>query len=161
MMLTKVRESKIAIIFVLLFLCVCAPDAAAQVNRNSKTDLPVWQNYKGVVLGMTAAEVRQKLGAPKSGNEADFFYIFSETETADIIFSGEKVTTISVSFTEEHANPPKFEDVFSKSVKAEPKPDGAIFKKVDYPDAGFWISYNRMAGEKAMVMIVITSTKKL
>jgi outer membrane protein assembly factor BamE (lipoprotein component of BamABCDE complex) len=160
-MLIKFREAKIALIFVLSFFCVCAPGAAAQVNKNSKTDLPVWQGYKGVVLGMTTAEVRQKLGAPKSEDSADFFYIFSETETADIIFTGQKVTTISISYTEEHKDPPKFEDVFSRNVKADPKPDGAIFKKIDYPEAGYWISYNRMAGEKAMVMIVITSMKKL
>ena len=158
-MFARFCEAKIAIIIVFLFFCVYAPGAPAQV-KDPKADLPVWQGYKGVVIGMPAAEVRQKLGAPKSGDDAsDFFYIFSETETADIIFTGQKVTTISVSFTEEHVNPPKFEDVFSKNVKAEPKPDGAIFKRVDYPAAGYWLSYNRMAGEKAMVMIVMTGKK--
>jgi hypothetical protein len=109
---------------------------------------------------MSAADVLQKLGAPKSDADNNFFYIFSETETVDIIFTSEKkVGSVSAMFTEEHINPPKFEDVFSKNVKAVPKPDGAIFKRVNFPEAGYWVSFNRTAGDKAMVIVVISSNK--
>ena len=45
---------------------------------------------------------------------------------------------------------------FAVSIAAqEPKPDGSIFKMIRYQDAGYWVSYNRQAGEKAVVIVMI------
>lgn len=127
-----------------------------KISSPSRIEMPLWQTYRGVSLGMTEKEVRDKLGDPKSVDAQGFFYMFSETESAQVLFNNEKkVRTISVFYTAEHANAPKYTDVFEPGVTVEPKPDGAIYKLARYPEAGFWISYNRMAGAQAMVVVMI------
>jgi len=160
-MLTKtnknysIRVSPVRIaVFLLFIICVFAFAVSAQ--NSDKKNLPVWQNYKGVSIGMTAAEVREKLGEPKSEDAQGYFYVFSDTENAQFLLDGEKkVRTISAVFTADHQSAPAFADVFGKTADPEAKPDGSIYKMVKYADAGYWISYNRMAGEKAMVIVMI------
>lgn len=142
-----------------IILCVLVVGINAQRNntqKNPKVNLPVWQNYKGVAIGMTAAEAIEKLGAPTSENEGGLFYMFTEFETVQVLFDADKkVRTVSVIYTSEYPNPPKFADIFGKTAEDDSKPDGSIFKMVRYEDAGYWVSYNRMAGEQAMVIVVI------
>ena len=141
-------------VFLLLIGCVFVLTANAQTP--DKKNLPVWQNYKGVGIGMTADEVRQKLGAAKSEDADGFFYIFSDTENAQVLLDKDKkVRTVSVVFTADNTAAPKFADVFGKTAELEAKPDGSIYKMVKYTDAGYWVSYSRMAGEKAMVIVMI------
>jgi outer membrane protein assembly factor BamE (lipoprotein component of BamABCDE complex) len=143
---------------ILVLLLAFLPLFVLSVNAqtNGKKNLPVWQNYKGVAIGMPAAEVREKLGAPKLDDADGFFYVFSDTETAQVMFDAKKnVSGVSVVFAAEHAASPTFADVFGKAEEATTKPDGSIYKLVRYPDAGYWVSYSRMAGETAMVTITI------
>ncbi len=150
----------VLIVLSLLFFIAFVSEANAQGNKSSKDDLPVWQGYSGISIGMSAADVRKKMGNPKMESDTSFFYVISDTETVDIMLDSEKtVSTISAMFTDDHKNPPKFEEVFGKDVKAEPKPDGAIFKRINFPEAGFWLSYSRLAGAKAMVIVVISGRK--
>lgn len=137
--------------FLSLLLCLFVINGQTQIAEH-----PVMKDYKGVKINMTADEVRQKLGEAKSEDKDGFFYVFSETETAQIMLDGDKkVRVISVDFSGEHPSPPKFEDVFGKNAKPEPKPDGAIYKMVRYPDDGMWIAYSRLGGEKPMISITI------
>lgn len=140
-----------------LILCVFAVTANSQKNDIAKTkNLPVWQTYKGVAIGMTVPEVIEKLGAPQSETAEGYFYMYTENETAQILFDTNKhVRTISVIYTAEFLNPPKFIEVFGKTAEDDSKPDGSVFKMVRYPEAGYWVSFNRMGGEQAMVIIVI------
>lgn len=143
------------IIFCVLIITVNAQNTET-TRVGNKDNLPAWQNYKGVSIGMTADEVRAKLGAPKSEDTDGFFYIFSETENAQVLLDeNKKVRTVSVVFSAEHPASPKFADVFGKTAQVEAKPNGAIYKLVKYENAGYWVSYNRMAGEKAMVIVMI------
>ena len=133
----------------LLFLSIISGQAQTK-------DQPIMKDYRGVKIGMAADEVREKLGSAKSEDKDGFFYVFSETETAQIMLDGEKkVSVISIDYSGEHQNPPKFEDVFGKSVKADAQSNGAVYKMVRYPDAGFWVAYSRLAGDKPMVSITI------
>lgn len=142
------------VVFLLLICCVFVVTANAQ-NSNKKV-LPVWQSYKGVAIGMTADEVRTKLGAAKSEDAEGFFYVFSETENAQFLLDKDKkVRTVSVVFTAENTASPKFADVFGTTAQMEAKPDGSVYKMVKYEDAGYWVSYSRMAGEEAMVIVMI------
>jgi outer membrane protein assembly factor BamE (lipoprotein component of BamABCDE complex) len=160
-MLTKTNKnysisvSPARIVVLLLFIfCIFVLTAGAQTP--DKKNLPVWQAYKGIGIGATADQVREKLGAPKSEDAEGFFYVFSETENAQFLLdANKKVRTVSVVFTAEHGAAPKFTDVFGNSVEQQAKPDGSIFKMVKYMDAGYWVSYSRMAGEKAMVIVMI------
>ena len=127
----------------------------AQTTRDN-ADSPFWKGYKDITIGMTMDEVKAKLGAPKSLEGDNAFYAFSETETCDILFdANQKVRAISVYFSEEHTGAPKFEDIFGKKVTPQMNPDGSVFKIVRYYDAGFWVSYSRLAGEKALVTVTI------
>lgn len=147
---SPVRIAVFLLIFFFLFL------AGVNAQTNGKKNLPVWQSYKGVAIGMTAAEVREKLGAPRSEDAEGFFYVFSETENAQILLDADKkVRTISTVFDAENAVSPTFADVFGKTAEAQAKPDGSVFKMVRYENAGYWVSYSRMAGEKAMVIVMI------
>jgi hypothetical protein len=144
--------ARIAVFLLIFFLFVIS--ANAQIN--GKKNLPVWQSYKGVTIGMTADQVREKLGAPKSEDADGFFYMFSDTENAQILLdAGKKVRCISTVFTAEHPASPAFADVFGKGEELTARPDGSIYKMVKYMDAGYWVSYNRMAGDKALVIVMI------
>ena len=86
------------LIFFILFVI------SVNAQTNGKKTLPVWQSYKGVAIGMTADQVREKLGAPRSEDAEGFFYVFSETENAQILLdAAKKVRCISTVFTAEHA----------------------------------------------------------
>ncbi|MGC2238554.1 MAG: hypothetical protein WA584_20540 [Pyrinomonadaceae bacterium] len=152
-MLTKNKFNRAANLLVcLVFVFFCVQIASAQ---NDKT-LPAWQSYKGITIGMTTAEVKQKLGGAKSETADDWSYKFSDTETAEIILdAAKKVRAVTVMFSEDHLNAPKFEEVFGKTAKAEPKPDGSVYKLIRFTDAGYWLSYSRQAGDKAMVIVMI------
>lgn len=140
--------------FLIFFIFIFVISVSAQ--NNDKKNLPGWQSYRNISIGMTITEVREKLGAPKSEDTEGFFYMFSDSESAQVLFDADKkVKTISVVFCEDHNKPPTFSDVFGKTAVAEPKPDGAIFKMMRYEDLGYWISYNRASGEKAMVIVTI------
>lgn len=155
---SSVKSFLLRFAFVLpIILCVFIINVNAQKADTAKSkNLPVWQAYKGVAIGMTAPEVVEKLGAPASETAEGYFYMYTEFETAQVLFDvNKKVRTISVIYTAEFPNPPKFADVFGKTAVDESKPDGSVFKMMRYEDAGYWVSYNRMAGEQAMVIVVI------
>ncbi|HSK71907.1 MAG TPA: hypothetical protein VK892_09450 [Pyrinomonadaceae bacterium] len=148
---SKLKLAFRAMSFLSLLLCLLIINGQAQIAEH-----PVIKDYKGVKIGMTADEVRQKLGEAKSEDKDGFFYVFSDTETAQIMLDGDKkVRVISIDYNGEHQNPPKFEDVFGKNAKPEAKPDGAIYKMVRYPDDGVWVAYSRLAGDKPMISITI------
>ncbi len=143
-------------VFLQIIICVFAYGINAQKTVIKRDNLPAWQNYKGVGIGTTADEVLAKLGVPKSEDAEGVFYVFSEMENAQFLFDNEKkVRTISVVFDALHPTPPQFADVFGNTAQMEAKPDGSIFKMMKYQAAGYWVSYNRMAGDKAMVIVMI------
>jgi hypothetical protein len=148
----------ICLIGMVLFL---ANSANGQGTRRtaahaSDEDSPLFHEYRGIQLGMTAEEVRKKLGAPKEkGDEQDFF-IFNETETAQIVYDKtQKVITISADFMNPNSVVITPKQVFGAEI--EPKPDGSIYRMVRYPKAGYWLSYNRTAG--AVPLITVTLQK--
>ena len=142
------------VLFLLVFLFLLVTSVSAQKTDNK--NLPVWQSYKGVTIGMTDSQVREKLGSPKSEDDTGFFYMPSETETVQVLLDpAKKVRTISVVYSADHTKSPTFAEVFGKTAEAQPKPDGSIYKLVRFEDAGYWVSYSRTAGDKAMVIVMI------
>lgn len=140
--------------FLLIFFFLLLVGIKAQ--NGAKKNLPAWQNYKGVTIGMTADDVKTKLGSPKSEDAEGFFYMVSDTETAQFLFdAGKKVRTISVVFAAENTTSPTFDAVFGKTAVAEPKADGSMYKMMRYEEVGYWVSYSRMAGDKAMVIVTM------
>lgn len=117
-------------------------------------DSAVLKEYRGVQLGMTADEVRKKLGDPKDkGDEQDFF-VFSENETAQIVYdTAHKVVTISADFLTAAASVPTAKQVFGSDLEA--KADGSVYKLVRFTKAGYWLSYNRTGGSSPLTTVTL------
>ena len=74
---------------------------ATVVNSSASkapANAPVYTDYRGVSIGMTADEVRSKLNGLKKGNGQDFL-VLSENESAQIYYDDKsKVTAISIDY---------------------------------------------------------------
>lgn len=110
--------------------------------------------YRGIELGMTADEVRKKLGEPRDkGTEQDFF-VFNDTETAQIVYDKSlKVVTISADFLTQGPDVITAKQVFGSDV--EPKADGSVYKMLRFPKAGYWVSFNRTSGASPMTTVTL------
>ncbi len=136
--------------------------AATTTTETQKTEtpkavmMPVLQNYKEVKIGTTDDEVRDRLGKKATIDDKDgFFYQFNDEMAQIRLDADKKVNIISITYTSDNKNAPKFEDVFGMSVKAEPGADGKIYKMVNYPEAGYWVAYFRSAGDKPTVTVTM------
>jgi|ERR1043165_8689042 hypothetical protein len=115
---------------------------------------PTYQEFRGVRIGMAADEARKKLGTPKDKSAEEDFYVFNDNENAQVLYDKTgAVSTISVNFLSGASSIPTSKDVLGS--EAEAKADGAVYKMVRYPKAGFWVAYSRTAGSDAMVTITI------
>lgn len=128
-----------------------------QKSETPKTVMmPVLQNYKDVKIGMTADDVRDKLGKAKIDDKDGFFYQFDDDEMAQIrLGKDKKVRLIAITYLKDNKNAPQSADVFGADVTAEPSADGSVYKRVRYPEAGYWITYSRTAGDKPTVTITM------
>lgn len=131
----------------------------AQVNRNRAAavdDQPIFNDYRGVQIGLLADEVRKKLGEPANKGDEQDVYVFGEKELAQILYdkTTRKVITISVDFSSGATGVLTPQQVFGAEIEA--KPDGSKYKLVRYPKAGYWLSYSRTAGDTPTVSVTIT-----
>ena len=120
---------------------------------------PLFTDYRGVTIGMTAVDTREKLGKAKDTSDAQDFYVFSEGETVQIVYDDDKtVKAISATYMGPKVTPPAPKDLFG--VDADAKPDGSINKMVKYPKASIWISYIKTGGDDPMVMVTVSKLQK-
>ena len=126
----------------------------AQAQHKDGEDGAMFQNYRGIQLGMTADEVRKKLGEPKDKSDEQDFYVFSDTETAQFVYDKtKKVITISADFLTSAAAVPTAKQIFGAEVEA--KADGSVYKMLRFPKAGFWLSYNRTSGSSPLTTVTL------
>jgi outer membrane protein assembly factor BamE (lipoprotein component of BamABCDE complex) len=153
-----------SISFLLLALALTALTAQAQPQKKitahgADDETPALQEYKGVSIGMTADDVRKKLGNPSDKGEEQDFYVFSDNETAQVLYDKtRKVMAISFDYTSAAREVPTVKNIFGTDV--EPKPDGSIYKMVRYPKAGYWLSYNRTAGPTPLTSITFQKIER-
>lgn len=125
----------------------------SSANNAAPANAPIFSDYRGVKIGMSAEEVRAKLSNLKKGEGQDFL-VFSERESAQIYYDDKgKVTAISIDYFGDTSNAPAPDAVLGVGLQA--KPDGSMYQLNRYPDAGFWVSYNRTAGDKPIVTITM------
>jgi hypothetical protein len=130
----------------LLVLFICVVVAQAQSN------MPLFKDYRGVKIGMSADEVRGKLDQIKKGEGQDYL-VFSDEESAQIYYDSQgKVTAISIDYFN-NGKAPSPDTVLGTTIQA--KDDGSMYQLNRYPDAGYWVSYNRTAGDKPIVTITM------
>jgi hypothetical protein len=142
-----------------LLVLVWGANAQAQESRApanaapAVVQQPLYKEYKGVRLGMTAEEVRTKLGNPGfKDNEMDY-YTFSDTESAQVVYdTSGKVKMITVDYLNGVGAPEP-----RAVVGAEPQTmeNGSLYKVVYYDNQGFWVSYSRTAGPVIIVTVTI------
>lgn len=125
-----------------------APSAGAKPEEGNSN-----KAFRGIAIGMPADELRKKLGSPKDTSTTLDFYVFSDNETAQVVYDTSRaVSAISFDFTGK-SGAPAAKDVLG--VEVEVSSDGSMYKMIRYPKSGFWISYNRTAGNDGMVSITM------
>lgn len=141
-------------------LLIALSSAKAQGARKPATppagedESVLFKDYRGVQLGMTADEVRKKLGDPKDKGDEQDFYIFNDVETAQIVYDKtHKVVTISADYLTVGDKVPTAKQVFGGDVEA--KPDGSMYKLVRFLKAGYWLSYNRTGGASPLTTVTL------
>lgn len=131
--------------------------ATMKVARgHSQIQQPLYKEYRGVRLGMTATETRAKLGEPAMKSDEQDFYVFSATETAQIVYSEQKVVTISTDYGG-GVGAPDYKSVVGENLLQ--KPDGSLFRMVLYDSERFWVSYYKSASVQPVVTITIATMK--
>ncbi|MCU1266264.1 MAG: hypothetical protein JWM21_2582 [Acidobacteria bacterium] len=144
-----------AVFVVTALTCLCPTLSPAQKRAGgAEEENPVFREYRGVQIGMTTEEARKKLGNPKDKGDEQDFYIFSEQETTQIVYDKtHKVSVLSVDFSSGAPGVPTCKTVMGAEI--EPKADGSMYKMVRYAKAGYWVSYNRTAGNTPMITITL------
>ncbi len=127
------------------------PSPTPTASPAATPEEPVYTNYRGVSIDMNIAEAREKLGSPKSKGKRQDFYVFSDQESAQVFYLNNKVSAISIDYLGESAPTPM--EVFGVDVK--PMKNGRIYKMARYRTAGYWVAYNRTAGNSPIVSITM------
>jgi hypothetical protein len=170
--LLKLASTVLGSLALLLSAQVCA---SAQTTETNKTDqsvatakevnstkpgdaksvvTPVYSTYRGIKIGMTADEVRKTVDHLKEKGDGQDFFVFSDNETAQVFYDKEhQVTAVSIDYTGKDSGAPLPEQVLGQTI--QPKPDGSMYALVRYPDAGYWVSYNRTKGDNVIVTITM------
>ncbi len=153
---SRVLVILVAAIGLLVPLATLNAQAPRKVSATAHVDeeLTVFKDYRGVQLGMTADEVRKKLGDPSNKGEEQDFFMFNDTETAQIVYDKlKKVITISADFLKTGSTVPTAKQVCGAEV--EPKADGSVYRMIRFPKAGYWVSYNRTGGDEPLTTITL------
>ena len=143
------------LLLVVLTLCLPAIARAQTNKRLGGADEPLFIEYRGVQIGWLADDVRKKLGDPANKGDEQDYYMFGEKEMAQFQYdkATKKVIAISVDFINGASAVLTPQQVFGSDIEA--KPDGSKYKLIRYPKAGYWLSYNRTAGDTPIITVTI------
>ena len=156
----KIVSVLLGILVILLFTALVGkgqtPNRAPALAAATQTQQSLYREYRGIHLGMTAVEVRAKLGEPSLKSDEQDFYIISTTETAQIAYEAQKVVTISTDYLG-GVGAPDYKVVVGEGLLE--KPDGSLFRMVVHSPEHLWISYNKSAAVAPTVTITIGTLK--
>ena len=143
------------LLLVVLTLCLPAVAGAQTNKRQTGADDPMFSEYRGVQIGWLADDVRKKLGDPANKGDEQDYYMFGDKEMAQFQYdkATKKVIAISVDFINGASAVLTPQQVFGSDIEA--KPDGSKYKLIRYPKAGYWLSYNRTAGDTPIITVTI------
>ena len=150
-----------ALVLFLLAALVANGQREAPGVRSARTPAqeqqPLYKEYRGVHLGMTATEVRAKLGEPALKSDEQDFYAFSADETAQIAYNAaQRVVTISADYSN-GVGAPDYKNIVGEGLLE--RPDGSRFRMMMYDAERFWVSYNKTATTVPIVTITIGAYK--
>jgi hypothetical protein len=120
----------------------------------AKASGPAFTEYRGVRIGMSATEVREKLGKPRVKDKTQDLFVFTDNESAQIFYDEqENVYAISIDFKGRNNDAPTVREVLNEDVAA--KADGSMYQMKQYSNAGYWVSYNRTSSDPPQVTITM------
>ena len=119
----------------------------------AKAAEPLYREYRGVTLGMSAAEVRGKLGKPEEKSDEMDFFVFSDRERARVYYTDGKASAVIATYIGKDAAAPAPAAVLGAEIEA--KPDGSMYQMTPYPQVGYWVAYSRTPGDAPLVMITM------
>ncbi|MCM3903917.1 MAG: hypothetical protein ND866_19625 [Pyrinomonadaceae bacterium] len=130
------------------------PKTSNVLSEPAATQQPPYSDYKGVRIGMSMEEARVKLGQPTREFENQDLYVVSETETAQVFYDAKhKITAITIDYLGDKSGAPDNKAIVGDNIQT--KPDGSMYKLVRYEQLGFWVSFNRTAGELGIITVTI------
>jgi outer membrane protein assembly factor BamE (lipoprotein component of BamABCDE complex) len=130
--------------------------AVEKKKEDKEVSLPFFTDYREVKIGMTANDVKGKLGKPKIEDKDGFFYIFSKEEQAQIgLDDQQQVRVIVIMYSDKNGKAPTYEAVFGPESKVMAQEGGNVYNLVRYPAQGFWIAYHRVGGDEPNVTITL------
>jgi outer membrane protein assembly factor BamE (lipoprotein component of BamABCDE complex) len=144
---------------VLLLVSITVASAAQSVPTTmpvaaKSAPSPVYSEYKGVKLGMSADEVRRTLGKPTDKDDTMDFYQFSDEERARVYYGPDgQANAIVVTYIGKDSSAPSPENVVGAPIDAAA--DGSGSRMVRYAGEGYWVSYSRTAGDVPYVFITM------
>lgn len=146
-----------ALLLLLLGMVAKGQTPTSTMRAYSQAQQPVYREYRGVRLGMTATEVRTRLGEPAMKSDEQDYYVLSANETTQIVYDAAlKVTTISTDYTG-GAGAPDYKSVVGESLLQ--RPDGSLFSMVFHNSERFWVTYNKSVAVVPVVTVTIGSMK--
>jgi len=78
---------------------------------------PIYSEYKGVSIGTKADDARAKLGAPKDKSDTQDYYVFSDNESAQVLYDTDHtVRVISINYIGKLDTAPTPKAVFGSEV---------------------------------------------
>ena len=129
-------------------------DNSAKATNISAAAAPVFTDYKGIRIGMSADEVRNKLDHLREKSKVQDFFVFSDAESAQVFYDAQgKVTAVSVTYMGDDSRAPKPLAVLGEEIQA--KADGSMYELKRYPAAGYWVAYSRTAGKNPIVTVTM------
>jgi cytoskeletal protein RodZ len=117
---------------------------------------PLYREYRGVTLGMSAADVRAKLGKPQEKSDVMDFYVFNDRERARVYYKDGKASAVIATYVGKDAGAPAPAAVLGADIEA--KPDGSMYQMTPYKQAGYWVAYSRTPGDSPLVIITMQKT---
>ena len=131
---------------------------ARSLKSQAQVQQPLYREFRGVRLGMTAAEVRAKLGEPAMKSDEQDFFVISTNETAQVAYNAaQKVITISTDYAG-GVGAPDYRTVVGEGMLLQ-RPDGTVFKMVMNDTERFWVTYSKSATTPSIVTITIGAYK--
>ncbi|HSE33661.1 MAG TPA: hypothetical protein VLA93_18965 [Pyrinomonadaceae bacterium] len=131
--------------------------ANSNVSFNQKPELanvssPAFSEYRGVRIGMSESEVREKLGKPKIEDKSQDLFAFGDNESAQVFYDAQqKVYAISIDFSGKKFPTPR--EILGEDITVNA--DGSMYLMKRYLDAGYWVSYNRTSSALPQVSVTI------
>jgi len=121
---------------------------------------PLIRDLLGITVGMTASDIKKKLGKPESA-DATGMYFRKDGPDVQLQFGTDgKAEMIALMYSAGDKGAPELAEVLGSDYKADPPQNGRIYEALRYPAAGYSIRYSRSkVGDGNMTIITMERIK--